>query len=235
MLRARPLLRGCEVTGSTKGLARSHPITPAPNGSAGTSWYERSSPPSLIERPRSGASSHRRCPVGTFRAPAALSIVGNCVAANQVSLRPASLTTPTDSKGLKQRLHGSTVERRICTCRRVHLDISLRDGPRTASAVDRNGRPAAAVLVAEANQQCFAVALDSHSMARVVLLVQAAHGSVVGRSVGDEGRPSTTRAARSVHRTAASIGHVAIHSSGIGAAAPTGSVPLPRLASVQSP
>lgn len=67
---------------------------------------------------------------------------------------------------------GHFVERLVGTARRVALRISLSHCPGPAGPVQRDGGPAAAVLIADVDQQGVIVVLDPEPVPGIALLVK---------------------------------------------------------------
>lgn len=99
------------------------------------------------------------------------------------------------------------VERLVGTACRVALRISLGQCPGPAGSIQRDGGPAAAVFIADVDQQGVVVVLDPEPMPGIALLVELSSRPSRRRGVSNEGRPASTAGLRAPDGAAAAIGH----------------------------
>src|SRR5262249_23099113 len=105
----------------------------------------------------------------------------------------------------------SDVEEAVRGDRRARLRLALRDRPFARGAVDRDRRPALALLARHVDEERVPVVLDAYAVLGHVLLLESADVAALPLEA-DEARPAASLRFRSRDALAVAVGHLVLRS-----------------------
>src|ERR1039457_7079433 len=186
---------GMAVVGGHRGL------------DGGRLWFRLLGQP---HHPARGAGGGSAAPPGRADAQPARRQPGNCPrATDDHSFLPHAwlpLREPVTVAPRLQRPVLAVVERIAGSDGRVELDVPLGDRPGAGDPVDSDGRPSAAVLVADVDKERVVVVFDPDPVPGVALLAQGA-GLTARRRGRYEGAPAAAAGRRTCNSAAQSAWH----------------------------